>query len=391
MINHSNKLSVCMISSGFPVLKGDNSGIFIKKLVDHFREEINLKILVPSHREKFSILSKSFTLIRVKYFFRRWENLFYSARGLPQEIIHNPLILWKFPFFIASMTLYTLKHSKNVNLIHAHWLPMGLFCILPKILWGKPVVITIRGSDVNRMNYHRIDKFIASIVFKFCDVAVVVSKSFERQLNSKYPFLKVVYIPNGIDVISTNQILKGNKNEAFTILYVGNLVQEKGLLDLKWAIEKLLEKELKVNITFIGNGDLKKIIVEWSIKYPDRIFVMGTIPHENVISIMRRSDILVLPSYSEGRPNVVVEAMANYLPVLGTNISGISEIIENGKSGLLFSPGDKEELYNLLESCIKGCVPLVEYAKNAFEWIKKEGYSWRQTADAYSKLYQSLI
>jgi len=258
MKKSTDSLSVCMVTTGFPVIAGDNSGIFIKNLVDKFDEKVKLKILVPSHKENFLAFSK-YEVIRVKYFFRKCENLFYSARGLPQEITRNPLILWQLPFFLISMSIYTLKHSRNFDIIHAHWLPMGIFGIIPKILWNKPLIITIRGSDVNRMDSHWFDKIIAKMIFKFCNIAVVVNKSFKKQLEDQFPFLKVEYIPNGVDKIADDLIEKRVKNEISNILYVGNLVIEKGILDLKWAFEKLVSYGYKVSLTLIGNGDLKNI------------------------------------------------------------------------------------------------------------------------------------
>jgi len=378
-----------MITTGFPVIAGDTSGIFIKKLVDQFGEEIKLKILVPSHKKKFSIFSK-YEVIRVKYFFRKRENLFYSARGLPQEIKRNPFILWQLPFFMISMMYKTLKHSRDVDIIHAQWLPTGIFGVLPKIIWGKPLIVSVRGSDITRMNSHTIDKLLAKIVFKFCNAAIVVSRSFKTELNNQFPFVNVVYIPNGIDIMVGNNISVRTKKDMFEILYVGNLVLEKGVLDLKWAFEKLILAGFKAKLTLIGNGDLKEMIEKWSNEHPDRIDVKGVVLHNEVMDIMRKSDVLVLPSYGEGRPNVVVEAMANYLPVIGTTISGITELITNGKSGLLFPPGNKEALLKLLENCILGLEPLTRYAKSSYEWIINESHSWQESAEAHIKLYQSI-
>lgn len=383
-------ISVCMITTGFPVIPGDNSGVFIKKLVDNFGEKVNLKILVPSHKNDFMDFT-NYKVIRVKYFFRRWENLFYSARGLPQEIKRNPLILWQLPFFLISMMLYALRYSKDADIIHIHWLPNGMFGIIPKIIRGKPLIVTVRGSDAARMNKHLIDKLLAKIVFKFCDAVVVVSKSFEKQLRNKFPSLKVNYIPNGIDVKLESPNLVKTKSDTFEILYVGNLVEEKGILDLKWAFDQLILSGYKVRLTIVGNGDLKEMLEKWAAGHPDKITVKGTLPHDEVMSIMRISDVLVLPSYSEGRPNVVVEAMANYLPVIGTSIDGISELIVHEESGLLFSPGDKNALLNLLTNCIYWKYPLEKLAEKAYEQIQNENYTWQESAIAHINLYKLLV
>jgi glycosyltransferase involved in cell wall biosynthesis len=389
MSKTSNKLSVCMITTGFPVIDGDNSGIFIKKLIDQFGEEIKLKLLVPSNKEVFLTFPK-YEVIRVKYFFRKWETLFYSARGLPQEIKNNPFILWQLPFFIISMTFYVLKHSKNVDIVHAHWLPMGMFGILPKILFGKNLIITLRGSDVKRMNSYWAEKFFAKIILKFCDSAVVVSKSFATQFKNQFPKLTTVYIPNGIDKVDvSNTSIDRKKNDWFEILYVGNLVQEKGILDLMHAFDELIYNGYKTRLTLIGNGDLKDLLIRWSMDNPDRIILRGTIPHDEVMNTMRKSDILVLPSYSEGRPNVVVEAMACYLPVVATKIDGIVELITNEESGLLFNPGDKNKLFDLLKNCIENKFLLKELAEKAYKRIQNESYSWKQVAEKYIDLYYS--
>jgi len=390
MNKNSNQISVCMITTGFPVIKGDNSGIFIKKLVDQLSLKVKLTILVPSHREEF-VDFQQYNIVRVRYFFRRLEKLFYSARGLPQELKRNWFALWELPFFFVAMLIKALIYSRKNDIVHVQWIPTGIFGILPKIIYKKPLVVSVRGSDVTRIANTAFGKILTKFVFKYSDIVVVVSNSFKEKIHEDFPLVNAIHIPNGIDEFKCSEQLIIRNNKVFSFLYVGNLVVEKGILDLQWAFEKLIQSGQKAKLTLVGNGDLIVDLHKWAKKKSNIISIKGLISHSEVIGEMKKADALILPSYGEGRPNVILEAISNYLPVIGTKIEGISEIITDKESGILFPPGDKIILSEILIKCVKGEYPLKQYTYKAIECFKKENYSWERTSEEHFKVYKSLM
>jgi len=118
-------------------------------------------------------------------------------------------------------------------------------------------------------------------------------------------------------------------------LFVGRLAKEKGIDSLTAAWRTLGEIPLQV----AGDGPLNK--TEW----PDGVTWLGNQPRERVMALMQDARVLVFPSVAhEGAPMTIVEAFACGLPVIASNLGSIPEFVTHGKTGLLFKPGDSEDL-----------------------------------------------
>jgi len=111
----------------------------------------------------------------------------------------------------------------------------------------------------------------------------------------------------------------------------------------------------------------------------------------DIPAVLTEADIFILASHSEGRPNVVLEAMAAGLPVIATNIEGINELIAHNENGLLFRDGSVGELTRYLESLSKDAKLRAELGRKARRFIVERNLSWSNTASRYSELYSSLI
>jgi len=138
----------------------------------------------------------------------------------------------------------------------------------------------------------------------------------------------VVY--NGVDT-SLFKPQKAETGKKTRLLYIGRLVVEKGLMELCDATQDLTSD---FSLSFVGDGPLRQAIQK---KHPF-VEVLGSKPHDELPDVINRHDVLVLPSYSEGLPNVVLEAMACGKPVIATDVGGVGEMITDGKEGVLIKP-----------------------------------------------------
>jgi len=124
-------------------------------------------------------------------------------------------------------------------------------------------------------------------------------------------------------------------------IFVGRLTQEKGIMTLIEAWKKLEDKELALLV--VGEGELLKTLEEKSFGYP--IKFLGKKTHEETLGLIRRSQFLVFPSeWYEGSPMVLIEALALGVPIIASDIGGIPEIVKDGFNGLLFKPGNVDDL-----------------------------------------------
>lgn len=136
------------------------------------------------------------------------------------------------------------------------------------------------------------------------------------------------------------------ENDVVQLLCVGRLVPAKGQHILIEACSQLINKGAKIHLNFVGGGEdmdsLQQLCRELQIK--ESVTFAGAMGQDKVRAYYDRADIFVLPSFAEGVPVVLMEAMAKEIPVISTRITGIPELIEHGHDGLLATPGDVNDL-----------------------------------------------
>ncbi len=233
-----------------------------------------------------------------------------------------------------------------------------------------PVYIKIEGNLVNK-----------------CQMLTVVSKSMQNEYLRHYKRESVVVL-NGVN---TEKFRPTNGNKENIILYTGMLRIGKGVLDLLEASKIIISNFPQTSIVMVGNGPLKKYLVK---KIPNwirnKVILIDHLPHAQLIRYYQRAMVYVLPSYYEGLPTTVLEAMSCQLPVVGTDIPGIRDLIEDGINGFLVPPKDPELLAKKVEKLIRE--PKLRNNMGAKGRAKvTESYAWNNIARNISKLYQVIL
>jgi glycosyltransferase involved in cell wall biosynthesis len=147
---------------------------------------------------------------------------------------------------------------------------------------------------------------------------------------------------------------QGDRGEP-EILCVGRLVQRKGQALLIEACAALQRRGLPVRLTLIGDGPQRAGLEALAkrVGVCDRVRFLGSVGHDDILPRFRSADIFCLPSFSEGVPVVLMEAMAHCVPVVTTQIMGVPELVEDGYSGLLVAPGRVDLLVDALARLLK--------------------------------------
>jgi glycosyltransferase involved in cell wall biosynthesis len=133
----------------------------------------------------------------------------------------------------------------------------------------------------------------------------------------------------------------------YRLLFVGRLSPEKGVKYLLRAVSLLTSQGKVVNLQIVGTGALEGELRREAknLSIADRVHFQGFVPHgEGLRWIYRESDVFVLPSLEDQQPKVLMEAMSQSVPVIATNVGGISSIVQNGENGLLISPAQPSEI-----------------------------------------------
>ena len=236
--------------------------------------------------------------------------------------------------------LYYMLFKRNIKIIHIHgasyasfW-RKSVFIIIGK-LFRKKIIYHIHGAEfaLFSQKHSRSVQFILSK----CDCIIALSESWKKFFEDNFNCNNVVIIKNIIE----EPIIHPISHEKFTLLFLGRIGERKGFYDLLEVIQK--NRDLyknKLLLLFGGDGEVdnvQKLIRQNNIS--DIIQYQGWVSGEKKKQLLNMADAYILPSYNEGLPISVLEAMSYSLPIISTNVGGIPEIVKNGINGFIVLPG----------------------------------------------------
>ncbi len=252
-------------------------------------------------------------------------------------------------------TTIKLIFCHSIRIVHIHtasynsFRRSALFISLAKFFKRK-VVIHIHGGGFKEY-YEKNTPFVHKNLLK-CNTIIALTE-YWKEFFEGLGFENVIVVPNVVDS-PTIQERKCDDGKTH-ILYLGLITKAKGIFDLIDTIYEHKE-DLKGNIVLHigGNGEtetLKKMIGDYSLQ--DIVLFEGWVSGEKKVELLNNTDVFILPSYTEGLPISILEAMSYSLPVISTPVGGIPEVITAGENGLLVQPGDKEALYGAIINLVE--------------------------------------
>jgi glycosyltransferase involved in cell wall biosynthesis len=213
--------------------------------------------------------------------------------------------------------------------------------------------------------------------------------------NAKLKASKISVIPNAVEFDRFANAVAVDRSRlglsaAPLVLFVGRLDPQKAPFVLLEAFAHLLERHLDWQLLFVGDGPLRASMDEWITQrgLDHRIRIAGWRP--DVPDLLKTADLLTLPSLWEGMPNIVLEAMAAGLPVVVSRVEGTEELIRDGETGLLVTPGSPIELERQIETVLTDpelCLRL----RKATQLAVQKLFTFDRMVSAYEQLYVRLI
>lgn len=240
--------------------------------------------------------------------------------------------------------------------LHVHFAtPAATVALFVKEVFSIPFSMTVHGPDeFYDVGTHHLPEKIAAASF-LCTIGSFC-RSQLMKLSAPEHWSKMEVSPLGVDpqLFRPRHVHPIHQDQRFRILCLGRLVAAKGQAVLLDAIRLLAHQGRSVCATFAGDGPdrprLEALAREYGV---DRhVVFLGAVNPESVRELYATTDAFVLPSFAEGIPVVLMEAMAMEVPCITTVINGIPELITSGVSGLLVSPSDVAQLAAAIESLI---------------------------------------
>ena len=259
-------------------------------------------------------------------------------------------LIWFIPFILIYRPRVISIHTASRNSFYRSF----IYILLSKII-RIPVVLHVHPAFF--YNFYRqggaVRKYLIQTAGKFSDKIVFLAPSIRDKFLSIFNNEKLLVIPNSVDV-SAYQDLRTDSERKYQLLFMGWIVKEKGVYDIVDVIPDVAAHFPDVQFVFAGNKEvelLQKKISQRGLNNFAR--VDGWVTGQEKIDLLLNSYCLLLPSYTEGIPNVILEAMASGLPVITTPVGGIPSVVQEGVTGLFVTPGNKNELLAAILKLLK--------------------------------------
>ena len=164
----------------------------------------------------------------------------------------------------------------------------------------------------------------------------------------------------------------------------------KGCLDMVDVIYDLKKSHSQIKMVIAGDGEIEAVKSKAKEKdVLENLIFPGWVRDEEKDELLKNSDIFFLPSYTEGMPMSILDAMGYGLPIISTNVGGIPRLVQEGGNGRLYTPGDAMGMAAGIKELLENTVQRIEYGKKSRE-IVEERYSLEKHLEKIAKVYESL-
>lgn len=308
--------------------------------------------------------------------------------------IHRIKLHFKIPFIsimIYFRDVYTLIRKIRPDVVHCQSFNVGWMPYLINIFYKYNYIIYGRGSDIYT-NY-QFKNIIVKLTIKNANAVIALTEDMKKEI-SKIFQREIFVIPNGISIDNyrknqSNDIC--HRNNEKIILYVGTLRSIKGIKYLIDAMKIISQYCPNTRLLLVGDGEKRKSLENLvdELDLGQRITFVGRVSNKDVPKYMASSDVFVLPSLSEGFPNVILEAMASGLPIVATKIRGLPEIICEGINGYLVEPKNSGEIAEKIIYLVNNIEVAHSMSENNIRDVKQ--YAWENVVKKLEDVYSECI
>jgi len=274
-----------------------------------------------------------------------------------------------------------------------------LFLLIARI-FGVKVLFHIHGGFLDEFLKNQVF-LVRAVVIKILKMAnqIIVLSSAQKEALAKFHLQrKVMIVPNMIDAEKFSQNRKCKERlpvppQHMALLFVASIFfKEKGVWETLQALSLIVKKHSKISLLLVGGDkeeyEMKRYSQEKGLQ--DSVIFTGNLSGQDLIDVFCSSNIFILPSYSEGFPLVILEAMAAGLPIIATPVGAIPEIIEEGINGFLVPPRDPSGLAEKIIFLIENKPLRESMGENNVRKIR-EKYDLKPVSVIFDKIYQNLI
>lgn len=402
---NANRPCILVLSSTYPRWVGDKEPPFVYELCKRLSDAFEIVVLVPhSPSAKKEEIWDGIKIYRYSYFFESWQTLAYNG-GILSNLKKNRFNLLLVPFFLCAQLLAVIRILKThpISLIHAHWIfPQGLVGLIGTMLSGHgkvPVICTSHGGDLfglrgflfSAIKRWVIQRSAALTVVSNAMKDIVITNFGVNQAHS------IHVIPMGVDLSATFTPNPLAPRMPYELLFVGRLVEKKGVNYLIHAMPHVLKHFPRTHLTIAGAGpeysNLLQLIDQLQLE--DNISLIGAIHNTRLSTLYREATIFVAP-YVEGRDGdqeglglVMVEALGCGCPVIASDMPAVKDVIIDGETGMLAQQRNPEDIANKVIALLGSPALRGQLTANGRKYILDK-FDWNLIAERYQVLLDEV-
>lgn len=398
------KVKICHVIDLYEPYAGGGSGTYTQRIASRMAEKHQVIVITQKPYCGLASLTPEIEVrgkVKVYRFYPLNFYFTYSAGKAPVWIkpFWHLFNLWNpHPYWIIKRIL----KKEKPDIVHTHTIGGFSLSVYSAIKSsGYPHIRTLhgyallspwsalmrRGRIIQKFNlwerqFMRVTRFFSKSV----DLALFPSQFImDMHLkNNFFPNSRCLKLPIGIELDSNEKT--GKDYQTIDILYTGGLIEAKGVYTLIESFKQLSSNNIRLHITGRGYYEQELKLLAGS---DTRILFHGFVTSEQLDELYQQANVAVIPSlFYENAPAVILESFRAGTPVIGSNIGGIPEIIDDGYNGRLFAAGDSDELKDILENLISNPAELKRLGEGAAKSVKK--YDINEHTKKLVELYEEI-
>lgn len=402
----ADRPKLLVTASTFPRWVGDTEPSFVESLSFELARFFDVVVLVPRTRgaarhETLLRDGRRIEVHRFRYFLAPFESLAYDG-GILSRVRANPLRVLLVPFFLLGQYIAAARLHKlwRFDAIHAHWLiPQGVVAAVlrSRLRRSPPLLVTSHGGDLYALQGKLLER-LKSWVLARADAITVVSNAMREQCEDLGVDAGRIAVQSmGVDLKST--FTQGNARHARQgLVFVGRLVDKKGLTYLIDAMRILARRRPDLRLTVVGDGPLRTSLEQQVSEFglEDQVEFVGSVPNDAVPDYLRAAAISVMPSVvapsgdQEGLGLVAVEALGCGCAVVASDLPAVRDTIIDGETGLMARPEDGEDLAEKVARLLDDDALRLTLAE-AGRAYALERFDWRSVGANYARIIEGMI
>jgi glycosyltransferase involved in cell wall biosynthesis len=334
-----------------------------------------------------------------------------SFRCLPRREVRDGYRVWRVPVVRrrvercspAEMATFVLGGLPAAFGLARTWrpdaacaffgLPSGPLTLALERVFGIPYLVSLRGGDVpgflsqDLARFHRLTRSTILAVWRHARGLIANSAGLADLARRAWPEARVDVVPNGVDVDAfwppADRVRPANP---LRVLCVGRLVRQKAFSSV---LDAVAMGRAPAVVRIVGDGPLRAPLMAQAASLGVRAEFSGWVDRADLPVHYQWADVLCLPSFEEGMPNVVLEAMAAGLPTIASDVYGMRDLVEAGQTGCLVAAGDARGIARALERL--AVEPELVRRMGERARAVAESYAWSAVAAAYRRLLVEAV